>query len=423
VVVSEAAESDVQPTPTGHDREAFSPRTVLALILVGIVAAAGFGVLLAYAPELRGASDPGAHALSSSAVGYRGAVVMLKAMDVPAVISRTQPRGQRLAPFVVLTPGLGADPPDIAPFLAGQRVLIVLPKWFVREQALHPGYVQKVGVFANGANATRLLAALAPRTEIWLRKGVSRPQLRAGEVVFADGTYLPLGPIDRLATLAGDGWRAALVDEQGRAVLAQSKRHPNVFVLVEPDLLNNQGVANLDTARAGLAILDALRGDQGVTFDVTLNGFIRGHGVGRTLLEPPWLAFTLAGVATAVLMGLHALARFGPVRRRERAFALGKRALVDNSAGLVRMAGREAELAPAYATLTKALIARRAGGAARAGAAEETDRWLADIARLRGADPPERLSAEAARAKSRDDLIAVGRRLYSWRLEMTRERR
>jgi len=96
---------------------------------------------------------------------------------------------------------------------------------------------------------------------------------------------------------------------------------------------------------------------------------------------------------------------------------------VDNSAGLVRMAGREAELAPAYAALTKALIARRAGGAARAASGEEADRWLADLARLRSADPPEMLTAQADRAASRDDLIAVGRRLYSWRLEMTRERR
>ena len=51
-------------------------------------------------------------------------------------------------------------------------------------------------------------------------------------------------------------------------------------------------------------------------------------------------------------MGAHALARFGQPRRRGRVFALGARALVDNSADLVRMARREAEFAPAYADLT-----------------------------------------------------------------------
>jgi hypothetical protein len=415
--VSEAA------APTSAAREAFSTRTVLALILVGLVAFAGLGVLSAYAPELRGASDPGAHALSSSAIGYRGAVVMLKALDAPVVVSRTPPRTNGSEAFTVLTPDIGATSGDLTPYFTNPNLLIVLPKWLVRQRPLKPGYVDKVAAFESGAAATPFLKRLAPRTDIWLRNGVSRPRLHGTGLLFGRDVELPLGPIDRLQTLAGDGWVAALVDDQGRPVLARSKVHPDTYVLADPDLLNNQGLASLNTARAGMAVLNALRGDQGVTFDVTLAGFTRGHGIGRTLLEPPWLAFSLAGAATAVLMGLHALGRFGPVRRRERAFALGKRALVDNSAGLVRMAGREAELAPAYARLTKALIARRAGGAARTATGDGADRWLADLARLRAADPPEILTAEAERAANRDDLIAVGRRLYAWRLEMTRERR
>ncbi len=409
--------------PTSAAREGFSPGVVLALILVSVVAFAGLAVLGAYAPELRGASDPGAHALSSSAIGFRGATVMLRAEGAPVVFSRAPPKGRPHEGLTVLTPTIATTPQDLAPFLVGGRRLIVLSKWLVTRQPLHPGFVEKVGVIQNGRDATMLLRALAPRTEIWLRKGESRPALRGTGHLFGEGTYLPLGRIDRLQTLAGDGWIPALVDEQGRAVLAQSKSHPEVYVLADPDLLNNQGVANLDTARAGLAILDAGRGpDEGVVFDVTLAGISRGQGIGRTLLEPPWLAATLCGVATAILMGLHALARFGPTQRRGRVFALGKRALVDSSAGLVRMAGREAELAPAYAALTKDLIARRAGGAMRQ-PGEDLERWLADLARLRAAAPPAELTAEAARATTRESLLAVGRRLYAWRLEMTRERR
>lgn len=413
--------------PTAAEREAFSAGTVLALILVSIVAFAGLGVLGAYAPELRGASDPGTHALSSSAVGYRGATVMLKAEGVPVVVSRTEPHGEPSNAFTVLTPdlalGRGVDAFNVTPFARYSRLLIVLPKWATKPRPLRQGYVDKAGAVMSGALASPLLVDFAPRTDIWLRHGVSRPTLRGtGQGVFAAGTYLPLGSIDRLQTISGAGWQPVLVDEQGRGVLVRSIKHPGVYLLADPDLLNNQGIANLDNARAGMAILHALRGDGGVTFDVTLNGFARGRGLGRTLLEPPWLAFTLASVATAILMGLHALGRFGPVRRRERAIALGKRALVDNSAGLVRMARREAELAPAYAALTKALIGRRAHGASRA-ANEDSEPWLADLARLRNVDPPEILTAEAERAQTRDDLLAIGRRLYAWRLEMTRERR
>ena len=152
-------------------------------------------------------------------------------------------------------------------------------------------------------------------------------------------------------------------------VLAYSKKRPSLWLLADPDLLNNQGLASLANARAGAAVLDAASagGERGLIFDVTLNGFERGRGIWRMMLEPPWLAATLIGVAAAILMGVHALARFGQPRRRERAFALGARALVDNSADLVRMARQEHELAPAYAALTRGLVIRAGGGHTRRG--------------------------------------------------------
>jgi hypothetical protein len=249
--------------------------------------------------------------------------------------------------------------------------------------------------------------------------GVSTRVLRGTGVVFAEGTYLPLAEIEGLQTLSGDGWIPLLVDEQGQGVLVRSKKTPYLYVLADPDLLNTQGLAKLDNARAGMAVVDALRGDQGVIFDVTLNGYARARDLWRMMLEPPWLAATLCALAAALLMGIHALARFGPVQAKGRAFALGKRALVDNSAGLIRMAGREHELAPAYAALTRALIGQAAGGQH----ANADAQWLHRLARLRQADDPEALEAEADRARSRDDLMAVARKLYRWRLEMTRERR
>ena len=163
-------------------------------------------------------------------------------------------------------------------------------------------------------------------------------------------------------------------------------------------------------------MLTAVRGGkEPLLFDVTLNGFERGRGLGRLMLEPPWLAATLIAVATGILMGLHALARFGQPRRKGRAFALGGRALVDNSADLVRMARKEHEFAPAYAALTSALVARAAG--------HNGGQWLDELARRRGAASPDDLAAEAATAKTRDDLMAIARKLNDWRGEMTRERR
>lgn len=404
-----------EPAPAAAP--AFSPRTILALVLVGIVSFAGLAVLAAYAPELRGGLDARAHALSKSAIGYRGAVVMLEARGVPVVVSRAAPKTPLPdGALLVLTPEFGTKASEMAAF-PKVDTLVVLPKWAPISDPTRPGYVRK-GSVGGGNQLADVLKAYSPGGAVASTTNVTTHRLHGVGGVLSGGE-LQLAPIDHYQILVGTGWTPILVDEGGQMLLARSKSHPNVLVLSEPDLLNTQGLASLDNARAGMAVLDIARRGGGVRFDVTLAGYERSRGIGRLLLEPPWLAATLCGVATALLMGFHALARFGPTRRGGRAFALGKRGLVDNSAGLVRMARREHELVPDYAALVRAQIARAGGGERGA----ETDRWLDDLARLRGAAAPGELNAEAGRAKTRGDVLAIGRKLYEWKLEMTRERR
>jgi hypothetical protein len=405
-----------EAAPAAAGASPFSPRTVLTLVLVGIIAFAGFTVLGVYAPDLRAGTDTGAHALSGSAVGYRGATILLKELGVPVEVNRAPPAGRRIAEhdLLVLTPGQTTQPSELHAFPYAKRILIVLPKWLVLPDPNRPSYVRKIGPMPDRGWATRLLKIFAGKSPLQQRKGWSQPVLHG-----ANGLVLPLGRIEALQTLSGVEWIPLVTDETGAGVLVQSNSHPDVFVLADPDLLNNQGLAQLPNARAGIAVLRTVKGDaNGVVFDVTLSGFARGRSIGRLMLEPPWLAATLCAVAAAVLMFFHALARFGPAHERGRAIALGTAALVDNSAGLVRMARKEAALAPQYVELAKSQVAR-AGGADPL----NPDAWLAALARRRGLEEPEALAAEAARAKSRDDALAIGRKLYRWRREMTRERR
>ncbi|HEX3700569.1 MAG TPA: DUF4350 domain-containing protein [Phenylobacterium sp.] len=412
----------LQPEPR-PSAAPFSPRTILALVLIGVTAFAGLSVLAVYAPDLRGGMDGGAHALSPSAVGFRGATIMLKALDAPVVISRAPAASHafRGADLLVLTPPPGTEAKQLTAFPKPPHTLIVLPKWQTIPDADRPPYVRKYAVLPDRGWTVKMLGVYGPTLGVSRRAGVSKPILRGAGAPFMAGTYLPLGRIDQLQTIRGDGWAPALVDETGAMVLAYSKARPDVLVLADPDLLNNQGLAQIDTARAGMAVVQALQGD-GVMFDVTLAGFTRGRSIGKLMLEPPWLAATLCAVAAAILMGLHALARFGPVRERGRAIALGAGALVDNSAGLVRMARKEAALAPQYVELAKVLVTRAAGGG-RAGTEADHETWLAELARRRGLDAPEDLTAEATRARTRDEVAALGAKLYRWRREMTREGR
>ena len=391
---------------------AFSPKVILALVLVGIVAFAGLAVLSAFAPDLRSGQDGRAHALSRSAIGFAGAPILMKGLGHAPVVSRIRPSNLEEA-AVILTPEGSEKAEALLPFAEAGAVLIVMPKWIAAPDPIRRGFVRKLGLVDGDYD--ELFAAYSKATRIGAARGSARPVLRGAGPI---GDTYRLGTVDRLQTVSGEGWVPVLVDGAGSMVVAYSRKHPHVWLLADPDLLNNHGLASLDTARAGAAVLSTVSddGEMPLIFDVTLNGYERGRGIWRTMLEPPWLAATLIGVAAAALMGVHALARFGQPRRRERAFALGSRALVDNSADLVRMARREHELAPAYAALIRALVIRAGGGHT----AEE--HWLEHLAERRGATAPGELAAEAEQAKTRDDLLEVARKLYDWRGEMTRER-
>jgi hypothetical protein len=147
----------------------------------------------------------------------------------------------------------------------------------------------------------------------------------------------------------------------------------------------------------------------------------------KLAFEAPFVGATLCLVAAALLMGLHAAARFRAVRRGERALALGKDALIDNSAGLIRMAKREPALAPRYAELQRAAAIKALGGLRHGGSRLEgqalTDFLDRQGERFGAADSASSLDEETRTVRSLGDLMKVAAKWHQWRLEMTRERR
>lgn len=409
------------PAPSG-----FKARTMLVMAFVGLFAFSAFAVLSTYAPELRSGQDGGAHALSKSATGFAGAVVLLRARGTPVVISRAPDLNGSRASLVILTPSPFSGADDLKRLLSPRVTLIVLPKWAAAPDPLRRGWVRNVGLLQDDKMAGRLLGGLAKSSTLAYQVGVTRPVLRlapGNRVTHPSGapmdlTALRTGPIDRLQTLSGEGWAPVITDQAGHMVVAASLSNPQTYVLADPDLLNTQGLASLDTARVGVTILDALRSDMsGVVFDVSLAGYGRTRSVGKLMLEPPILGATLCAAAAALLMGLHGMVRFGPARAASRGLALGALGLVDNSAGLIRLGRKEAELAQPYAELTQTMTLRATGGG-RAGDRLERLERLARTTTNR-AD----LAQATALVKTPADLLAIARRWRLWRLEMTRDRR
>lgn len=417
--------SAAEPIAAGSTTEArgrgagpFTLKAVLWMLAVGVFAFAALVVLATYAPDLRDPSDGGEHALSKSAIGFAGVTQLMRERGVPVVVSRG--RGRPKGPLI-LTPGRGASPEAVGALHAEGPILLVLPKWIAAADPRHRGWARKMAAAPPG-DILPMLSEIAPGVALERRPGPASTGLR-GHGGYDDGVVWPTATIDQFQTLKGGKLEPVIVDDRGAVVVGRNAEL-DVYVLSDPDLLNTQGIKTLTGARTAAELLDWLRDrKEGLTFDVTLHGFERSRSLLKLAFEPPFLALTLCAVAAAGLMGWHAAIRFGPPAAGGRAFALGKRALADNSAALIRLSNREHRLAPRYAALVRTEAAR-ALGAPRDLGPEETEAFLDRLGRAKGVeDTITALTGAANDARSGADLLQVALRLHRWKREMTRERR
>jgi hypothetical protein len=403
----------------------FRPATVLWALGASVVAALAFIVISTFAPELREDRDAGSNAASRSAVGYAGLVRLLHDTGVPTTIRRgPAPPGAR-GGLLILTPRAGADADEVdtASKYDG-NVLIVAPKWLTSRSNSHRGWVVVRGLLPTVFAADALGR---PEVRDLKRTDGARPvTLVAGpnQHIAAPQTVLPFGRIDALQHEMTDFGVPILVDRDQEAVLV-GVGAGRIFLLTDPDLIDNHGMADPVTARSALTLIDILRGPNGaVTFDVTLDGLARPRSLMRIALTPPFFAATLCALAAFVLIGWRALIRFGPTVRPERAVALGKLALVESAAGLIRLAKRQARMAPRYAAVARGAAAR-AVGASRDWNAQQTDDYLDRLGDPSGRTRPfsDLVAAAERGGGSEAELMASAHDLFQWKLEVTRERR
>ncbi len=402
---------------------AFRPRTVALVVAIGIIGFIATLVLGAYAPDFRNSRNGGGHALSNAAIGYSGLVHLAEATGRnPRIIRDThQWRNEDL---LVATPGSGfVDISELVQVRSGKPTLLVLPKWstipdpdhlgWVREQSLlpspNPGSIFAPNLtYHIGRHPGRGLALVTsadlPTT---IRFTASHPlQVITGISGVPQQAGRPLEPPTPLDPLITDG--------AGGIVLGKVGDKP-LFVLTDPDLLNNAGMKDIHQSAAALSLLDWMNstGATSIGFDVTLNGLGRSRSPLKLAFDPPFLAMTLALAAVILLVGIHALGRFGAPRQRQRAIAFGKTALVDNSAALVRKAGRAHQLGDRYAAAIRDQAVRVFGVPPRL-KGDEIDAYLDGLGG-RG-----HFSALAAAAVAADDdpgLLTAAQALHKWQQE------
>ena len=359
---------------------AFSPRAALGLVAVGVIA---FAVMI-YAIGtglVGGGNDGGAHALSKGLTGYAGLASLLEASGVEVVRAR-DPAQLTAAGLLILTPPHDADGAEVAKIVEAHRysgpTLVVMPKWVqlpAAGNAAKPGWVTLAGTRRAGWTGS-----LAKGLDVALGRVESADCALGGQAValgdgnamqsltIAKDAAIPLVTGSRETTLVAylnDSGSYPALDEWSGWV-PSDKPDDDLFPLVivaEPDLLDNRGLANKPVALAALALLRRVRdGDTGpVIFDVTLNGLGRARNLLSLAFTLPFLAATVALLLASLAVAWRGFIRFGPPRVAGRAVAYGKTALVENSAGLIRRAGRIRLLGAPYAALVTQRTLRALG--------------------------------------------------------------
>jgi len=396
----------------------FQPFTVALMLAIGLLGFVGALTLGAYGPDLHKGNDGGGHALSNSAIGFSGLAELMRKTghQVGVVRDRHQWADDDL---LIATPPNGTI--DVSGIVEGrphQPTLMILPKWQTVTDSEHDGWVHIVSLLPTAEPA----GVLAPQSKLHIRRVASGGRrLTSKSLLPPDIRFDAPRPIQviagsELASQRVDGNEVPsrfypLIADRDGAVLAQIGPTP-LYVLADPDLIDNAGLTSLDHARAAVALIDWLATSSHtgrINFDVTLNGLGHARSPLTLAFDPPFLAMTLAIAAMLVLLGLAALARFGAPRRRERAIAFGKAALVDNSAALIRKAGRAHRLGGRYAAAIRERAVRAFGVSARL-KGEAIDAHLDRLGRGSFSD---RVAAAEA-ANDDQSLLAAARALHDW---------
>jgi len=397
--------SEIAIAPKAPDGP-FNRGMMLLVVAIGTAAFIAMLVLGAYAPDLRSGHNGGAHALSNAATGFSGLVRLAEETGRKPRIVRSQDE-LGSDDLVVITPEHGSVPlGDILGLRGEKNTLLILPKWDSESDKAGNGWVRVSGLLPKEDPEQ----TLAPATPLKISRHKS--QREALQTVGNDATPEMQFFAPRVVqTMANKDLRPIVTDSEGRIVLAQLGKRA-FYILADPDLFNNHGMADERNARAALATLDYLNSseDAAVLFDVTTNGLGRARSPLKLAFDPPFLAVTLTIFAAMLLAAIQALVRFGSPRRAERAIAFGKSALIDNSAALVRKAGREARLGPRYVDV----IRDRAAALFRLPANSSSEQLDERLEALNPKRSFEQLSARTAGAQTRAELLAAAKSLHQW---------
>lgn len=390
-------------------------RTTL-IVLIG-VAAVSLGVAVAltfFGNDLRGSQSAGVDGYSTSAIGHKALVRILEKLDIPVVVSRSDSADKAKHGLLIVAEPIATDTASrdrLSKLVSdAQRVLVVLPKWYGSAERgkpwLHDASLLPVEEVTSVVDALGLPNRGAIRRDsrpsTWLSEpGVVHPVIREPQVI-------AMKDLD-----------AVVWDSNGYQLLGWAEHAgTQLYVLTDPDVLNNFGLRNPENARFTINLIELLRENGPVVFDETLHGYAQQPSLARTLFRFPLVLATLQVLVCAVLVVWAAMVRFGPRREAPPPIAPGKDFLIRNTAALLHYGGHHAHALKRYLQLTVASV--RHALHAPSLAPSQMTAWLERVRQVRGGKISlVELEQAVETADSPARVVELADQVFRWRTEMT----
>jgi Domain of unknown function (DUF4350) len=396
----------------------FSGR-LLAGWIAGAVVVFAISLYLMGGGEVSGPESTGASTFSRSAVGHAGIADVLQRLGIAVVKSRYNSL-EKLTPqsvLVIAEPRPGQQSEEaIRALLKADRILLVLPKWTGLPSEQSPGWIREARLRSTG-EAAWALHLVAPRAQV-VRDD--------GEVKWATN---PLGPAPSLAAptqlLRGGDLRPIVAADRGMLVGEISGRDRTIWVLSDPDLISNHGLARGANATLAIALIKRLRGADGsVVFDETVHGYVAKPASPLLLLfDFPFVVATAQGLIAVGLLLWATMARFGAPQPLPPPLSAGRGGLLQNMAKLIELNGHQQIMVRRYVQETVRDVARQLH-APRGLSGDALLAWLQRVGTARAVeincralmDGADKLGAPQRRDSS--SLVRLARDAHRWKGEI-----
>jgi hypothetical protein len=368
--------------------------------------------------NVQGNDTVGASAFSHSAIGYAGIADLLQKLDLPVVKSRSDSLGS-VTPggvLVIAEPLPGAKNEEIMrTLLKADTILLILPKWIGQQSESKPAWISEATRLDTDVSAWAL-HLVAPKADVTDVKTVDFPINELDLAPNIDGP-IRLMHGDRLQPIIGNA---------DAMLLGQLRdRNRKIWVLSDPDVISNHGLARNGNAALAVSIVEHLRSGAGsVVFDETIHGFVgQSENPLRLLFRFPFVMATIQGAIAIALLLWATVGRFGTPQPAPAPMSAGRQGLLENIAKLVDITGHREVMIKRYVLETLRDVGRQLH-APRGLSTAALIGWLQRVAAARGVttDCGPLIEEAAALGESRTrnpaSLVRLAREIHRWKGEI-----